>query len=206
MISAISAEGLWLDRGGRRLLGGLNFDVRAGEALALTGPNGAGQTSLLRCLAGLLRPSAGAVTFTGPDGSLDPATARAAGLHWLGAQDGLKGQRSAQAELRFWARWAGGSDKGADAALEALGLADRANDETRRLSSGQRRRLALARLLATPRSLWLLDEPLGPLDAAWRTRLGELMAAHLAAGGLIVAAVHDPLPAPARELAVGGAS
>ena len=85
-------------------------------------------------------------------------------------------------------------------ALDALGLAPQARTEVRRLSTGQRRRLALARLLASPRPLWLLDEPLAPLDAAWRARVGDLMQGHLAAGGLLIAAVHDPLPIPAREL------
>jgi heme exporter protein A len=73
----------------------------------------------------------------------------------------------------------------------------------RALSAGQRRRLALARLLASRRSLWLLDEPLAPLDAASRVQMGEVMAEHLAGGGLILAAVHDPLPIPARDLAIG---
>jgi heme exporter protein A len=76
--------------------------------------------------------------------------------------------------------------------------------EVRRLSAGQRRRLALSRLLAAPRTLWLLDEPLSPLDTRWRGRFGELMAAHLAAGGLILAAVHDPLPIPAKSLEIVG--
>jgi heme exporter protein A len=136
----------------------------------------------------------------------DAHAARTAQLHWLGAQDGLKGQRTAREELAFWTRWSGGRDAAVDGALETVGLADRAGLETRRLSSGQRRRLALARLLAAPRSLWLLDEPLAPLDASWRSRMGELMAAHLAGGGLIVAAVHDPLPVPARNLTLGEAS
>ena len=80
-----------------------------------------------------------------------------------------------------------------------------ARTAVRRLSTGQRRRLSLARLVASPRPLWLLDEPLTPLDAAWRARVGELMRAHLDGGGLILAAVHDPLPVPARELPVGQA-
>ena len=91
-----------------------------------------------------------------------------------------------------------------EAAIAALALESLLPLEIRRLSAGQRRRLALARLVATPRPLWLLDEPFSPLDAAWRARLGELMAAHLSTGGLILAAVHDPLPIPARELEIGG--
>ena len=203
MISSLAAEGLRLERGDRRLIHDLSFELRAGQALAVTGPNGAGKTSLLRAVAGLLRPAAGRVRFFAGETEREAALACSQDLHWLGAQDGLKGGRTAWQELRFWTRWTGGDLVAAEAALEALGLADRADLQTRQLSSGQRRRLALARLIAAPRSLWLLDEPLAPLDAHWRGRLGLLMAGHLAAGGLILAAVHDPLPVPALTLALG---
>jgi heme exporter protein A len=149
------------------------------------------------------------VRFQLDAGEVPPVEARGL-LHWLGAADGLSGTRTAQAELRFWAQWSArpagadtspaGRDSGPDAALAAVGLAEHARTEVRRLSTGQRRRLALARLLAPPRPLWLLDEPLAPLDAAWRGRVGQLMQAHLDRGGLLIAAVHDPLPVPAREL------
>ena len=204
MISALEVDGLRVERGGRTLLRDLSFRVGAGEALMLTGPNGAGKTSLLRCLAGLLRPAEGRIRFLGPDGELEPAEVRARALHWLGPQDGLKGQRTVEQELAFWARWSG-VEPAADA-LAALGLAAQRALPTRRLSSGQRRRLALARLLAAPRPLWLLDEPLAPLDAEWRERTGALMRARLETGGLVVAAVHDPLPAPARTLRLGNAA
>jgi len=200
LIAELSAEELAVERGGRLLFEGLSFRLATGEALSLTGPNGAGKTSLLRCLAGLLRPAAGAVAF----GGLPPREARATGLHWLGSQDGLKGSRAAGEELRFWSAWAGGAPDGA--ALEAVGLQAAARTSVRRLSAGQRRRLALARLLAPRRPLWLLDEPLAPLDAQWRAWAGELMRAHVAGGGLLVAAVHDPLPFPTRELRLETAS
>jgi heme exporter protein A len=87
--------------------------------------------------------------------------------------------------------------------VEALKLKPLLDLEIRKLSAGQRRRVSLARLLAAPRPLWLLDEPLAPLDAERRARMGELMEAHLAGGGLIVAAVHDPLPVPARGVEIG---
>ena len=204
MISALQAQGLSVARGERLLFEGLSFEVHAGEALALTGPNGAGKTSLLRTLAGLLRPSAGAVRWLGDGGELEGSEARSAGLHWLGWQDGLKGQRTVHQELRFWARWAG-DDTEMEEALVALGLDRLRALEVRRLSAGQRRRLALARLLAPSRAVWLLDEPLAPLDAEWRGRFGSVMADHLAHGGMVIAAVHDPLPVPARELALGAA-
>ncbi|MFZ5669561.1 MAG: heme ABC exporter ATP-binding protein CcmA [Pseudomonadota bacterium] len=198
MISAVVVEDLAIRRGERLLFEGLSFEVGGGEALALTGANGAGKTSLLRAIAGLLRPAAGRIRFAG---AADPEEARARGLHFVGHQDGLKGGRTAREELAFAARWLGGGDIGA--AVADLDLARLLDLEVRRLSAGQRRRLALARLVAAPRPLWLLDEPLAPLDAAWRGRMGELMAVHLAGGGLIVAAVHDPLPVPARTLEIG---
>jgi heme exporter protein A len=199
MITALTIDGLALARGGRVLFEGLNLALAAGEAVALAGPNGSGKTSLLRAIAGFLRPAAGSVGFAGADGPLDPEEARGRGLHLLGHQDGLKPGRTAIEELTFQTVWTGGTR---DSALEALGameLGGAAALEVRMLSAGQRRRLALARLIASPRPLWLLDEPMAPLDSARRVRFGEAMAAHLKRGGLILAAVHDDLPIPARK-------
>jgi heme exporter protein A len=204
MIAALRIEGLAVQRGERLLFAGLNLTARAGEAVALTGANGAGKTSLLRAIAGFIRPVAGQIGFEGEDGALEAAEARRGGLHLVGHQDGLKSGRSARDELVFQARWTGASDAAALAAAGRLGLTRLLDLEVRKLSAGQRRRVALARLLAAPRSLWLLDEPMAPLDAANRTLLGEAMAAHLAGGGLIVAAVHDPLPIAARAVEIGG--
>lgn len=198
MITALELKDVAVRRGGRLLFEGLNLALAAGEACALTGANGAGKTSLLRAVAGLVRLEAGEVGF----GGVDPAEARGAELHIVGHQDGLKPARTAKEELDFWTRWTGGSEAGADAAAETLGLRPLMALEVRRLSAGQRRRLALARLLAAPRRLWLLDEPLSPLDAGWRARFGEIMQAHLAGGGLILAAVHDPLPIKAKALEI----
>ncbi|HEX5264750.1 MAG TPA: ATP-binding cassette domain-containing protein, partial [Phenylobacterium sp.] len=108
----------------------------------------------------------------------------------------------AREELEFWSRWCGGTDQSAEQAAVALDLTGLLDLEVRRLSAGQRRRLTLARLLAAPRPLWLLDEPLSPLDAGWRARFGAMMQAHLAGGGLILAAVHDPLPIEAQVLEI----
>lgn len=203
MIRALSLEGLSIRRGERTLFGGFGLRVEAGEAVALTGRNGAGKTSLLRAVAGLIRPEAGKVTFDGAGGPLDPEEARGRHLHLLGHLDGLKTSRTAGEELDFHVRWTGGSSASAAEAARALDLTPLLGLEVRRLSAGQRRRLALARLAASPRTLWLLDEPLAPLDAARRTQAGELMARHLEAGGMIVAAVHDPLPIPARNVEIG---
>ena len=200
MIAALNVEGLAIRRGERLLFEDLDLSVRAGEAVALTGRNGAGKTSLLRAIAGLLRPAAGRVTFEGADED----DARRTGLHLVAHQDGLKPGRTAWEELRFQALWTGGSEASARKAIETFGLERLLDLEVRRLSAGQRRRLALARLAASPRPLWLLDEPMAPLDAGRRAAFGEVMARHLAGGGLILAAVHDPLPIPARTVELGG--
>jgi len=198
MIAEVLAHDLALTRGERRLFSGLSFVVRAGEALALTGANGAGKTSLLRAIAGFLAPAAGAITFHGEAGLLESEDARRAHVHLLGHQDGLKSGRRAGDELSFLSLWTGADRAGIEAAVEALELRRVLSLEVRKLSAGQRRRLALARLIASPRALWLLDEPLAPLDTRHRAGFGALMRRHLEAGGLIVAAVHDPLPVEAR--------
>jgi len=199
VISALVVENLALQRGDRVLFRALGFRLAAGSAIAVTGPNGAGKTSLLRAIAGFIRPLEGTVHF---EGQADAAEARRGQTHLVGHQDGLKTARTARDELAFQAAWTGAAP-GAEAAAAAALHLDRIMDlEVRKLSAGQRRRLALARLIAAPRALWLLDEPLAPLDAEHRALFGEAMERHLAAGGLIVAAVHDPLPVVAAEVAL----
>jgi heme exporter protein A len=197
----LTVSGLTLSRGERTLFRGLSLTLASGEALALTGANGAGKTSLLRAVAGFLRPDAGTVAFAGTDA----AQARTTALHWLGHLDGLKGARRAREELTFQAQWFGADADGIAAAIDVLALEPLLDLEVRKLSAGQRRRLAFARLIAAPRPLWLLDEPFGPLDARWRAALGLILQAHLDKGGAVLAAVHDPLPVAARSLDVGEA-
>lgn len=199
MIRGLTVSDVALARGDRLLFEGLNMTVTAGEAVALTGANGAGKTSLLRAIAGFLRPVAGEITF---DTELEPEEARSRGLHMLGHQDGLKTARKAWEELLFQTLWTGGTEAAARGAVERLSLSPLLNLEVRKLSAGQRRRLALARLIASPRSVWLLDEPMAPLDSARRTLFGDLMKEHLEDGGIIVAAVHDPLPIKVRAVEV----
>jgi heme exporter protein A len=202
MISSVRIEGFALARGDRLLFEGFTLELKAGRAVALRGRNGAGKTSLLRAVAGLIRPRAGSVSFAGPDGAIEAEEARAEGLHLMGHQDGLKPGRRARDEFAFQARWCGGDEAGVARATQALDL-DRIGDlEVRKLSAGQRRRLALGRLIAAPRPLWLLDEPFAPLDADHRARFGALMEEHLASGGLILAAVHDPLPIQADSVEI----
>lgn len=195
----ISVTGLTVSRGERVLFRDLSFGIAPGEAVALTGANGAGKTTLLRTLAGFVRPDAGTVAFA----DIEPAEARASHIHWLGHMDGLKTGRRAREELEFQARWSGANDEGIAAAIAGLALEPLLDLEVRKLSAGQRRRLAFARLIAAPRPLWLLDEPFAPLDARWRAALGLMMQAHLDRGGAILAAVHDPLPVAARALDIG---
>ena len=198
MTLSLQIEELALSRGGRRLFSGLSLKLEPGQACALTGANGSGKTSLLRAVAGLASADSGDIRF----GAEDPAVARASGLHLLGHLDGLKASRTASEELEFWAGWQGGGAMALEAAVDRLDLRRLLDLEVRRLSAGQRRRLALARLLAAPRPLWLLDEPLSPLDTRWRGEVLEIMTAHLEAGGLILAAVHDPLPVAVLSLEI----
>lgn len=195
----LTVSGLTLTRGERVLFRGFDLTLASGEAVALTGANGAGKTSLLRALAGFLRPEGGSIAFA----DVDPAEARAKHIHWLGHLDGLKGARRAREELGFQAEWLGADAAGIAAAVDVLALEPLLDLEVRKLSAGQRRRLAFARLIATQRPIWLLDEPFAPLDARWRAALGLIMQAHLEKGGAILAAVHDPLPVPARAVEIG---
>ena len=207
MLKSVDIQSLSLSRGERVLFQGLSLRLSAGEAVALTGANGAGKTSLLRAVAGFIRPDAGTITFSGGDSeTLDAETARREGVHLLGHLEGLKPTRTARQEFDFQTAWLGGNSAAREAAIARLSLTPLLDLETRKLSAGQKRRLSLARLIAAPSALWLLDEPLAPLDERWRAVAAELMAAHLAMGGMILAAVHDPLPVPARSLDLGGLS
>jgi heme exporter protein A len=189
-------------RGGREVFEGVNFAVEAGEALAITGRNGAGKTTLLRLIAGLLEPARGRLELTGGA----PDTSLAEQAHYMGHRDALKPALSVRENLEFWYAFLGGRDASVASALVTVGLGDLANLPAGYLSAGQRRRLALARLIAAPRPLWLLDEPTAALDSAGQQRLVELMRAHLAGGGIIVAATHGPLGLDGvRELRLGAA-
>ncbi|PIC02093.1 heme ABC exporter ATP-binding protein CcmA [Caulobacter sp. X] len=203
MLRVVLIKDLAITRGERRLFSNLDLTLSAGEASVLVGRNGAGKTSLLRAVAGLLRPAEGTIAFEGVNGTMEADAARAEQLHLLGHQDGLKSSRTAWEELRFQTLWTGGTEASARAAAKRFDLMRLLDLEVRRLSAGQRRRLALARLAASPRTLWLLDEPMAPLDAGQRAAFGEVMAQHLAGGGMILASVHDPLPIPTRSVEIG---
>ncbi|CUU43745.1 Cytochrome c biogenesis ATP-binding export protein CcmA [Blastochloris viridis] len=194
-------ERLICERGGREVFRDLSFSLAAGRALALVGPNGAGKSSLLRLTAGLVRPVSGTLELKG----FDPELTVAEQAHYLGHLDALKPALTVAENLDFWIRALGGGPGVAlGVALDQVGLARLAELPAQYLSAGQRRRLALARLLVVHRPLWLLDEPTTALDVAAQARLFELIAGHLAAGGLVMAATHQPLAVTTDELKLAG--
>ncbi len=185
------AQELAGERGGRIVFAGVSFTLAAGGALLLTGPNGAGKTSLLRVLAGLGRVADGALLWQGQP-ALGDRVAHAARLALVGHQDALKPALTVAETLAHEARILGGQ---AAAAIAALGLEPLAEHPVRILSAGQRRRVALARLmLGAARPLWLLDEPTVALDVEGVATLGRVLAAHRARGGMVVASSHLALP------------
>jgi heme exporter protein A len=198
----LAASDLTCERGGRQVFRNICFSVAGGQALQVVGRNGAGKSSLLRMIAGLVRIAGGSLALKGGDPELTlPEQA-----HYLGHQDALKPALSVAENLDFWLRYLG-SGGDVSAALATVGLDAVADLPAGYLSAGQRRRLSIARLAAAPRPLWLLDEPASALDVAAQERLAALMRGHLAGGGIIVAAVHGPIGLDkAQELRLGEAA
>lgn len=192
MSASLAARDVTIVRGGRWLVDDLSFAVAGGGALLVSGRNGVGKSSLLRALAGLLRPHAGSIDVTGD-------------IAFLGESAALDGERPLAAALEFWARQDARADPATAvaAALSVVELGDLVDVPVRLLSTGQRRRAALARVVASGAAIWLLDEPANGLDTAAVARLATLIAGHRASGGIAVVATHQPLDLPdAQEIAL----
>ena len=207
-VTAVTAEALTIERGGRVVIDAVSFRVAAGEALVLTGPNGAGKTTLIRAMAGFIAASSGRIAV---DAMGNPDLAEI--CHYVGHCNAIKPKLTVTENIAFWAAYLGGDAATTDAtdtALDGFGLLDLAAVPAAYLSAGQTRRLGLARLLAAPRPVWLLDEPTTSLDAAPQRQFAALIERHRAGGGLVIAATHLDLGlADARTLqltAPGGAS
>lgn len=189
-------------RAGRAVFAGVSFSLRAGEAMIVRGANGAGKSSLLRLLAGLDEAEGGDILVDGESASeaLRQAT------HYLAHADAVKASLTVEEHLDFFAALLGktAGSLSTAAAIEAYDLGALRLTPVRYLSAGQKRRLALARLLVAKRPLWLLDEPTGVLDQASTARFEENLAAHCRDGGMAIAVTHDPLTMPgARTLRLG---
>jgi len=199
------AEGLAGERGGEPVFAGVDLLLEEGAACVVTGPNGSGKSTLLRVLAGLL-PAAGGTARLEGGGEAFPSVASAA--HYLGHQNAMKPALTVAENLGFWRDFSKDAEArpglGVEDALEAVGLGGIGHLPFGYLSTGQRRRTAIARLLVCHRPVWLLDEPTAGLDKASELRFAGLMGEHLSGGGIIVAATHLPLGITnARELRMG---
>ena len=190
-------------RGERPVFAGVSFRLEQGGALTLVGPNGAGKSSLLRILAGLLKPAGGTLDWDGAPVDEDWAAHRGR-LHYVGHLDAVKSGLTVAENLDGWARFRG-AVRAAPDALQTLGIEGLADVPGRFLSAGQRRRLALARVLASPAPLWLLDEPTVTLDADATARVAAMIASHRADGGMVIVATHGELALDdAQRLDLGG--
>lgn len=201
MSFSVAIENLSAIRGHRVVFAGLSLALEEGALVALEGPNGAGKTTLLRIIAGFLAPGAGMVRIRTDAGEAVEGEDRARLVGWLGHQDAIKPQLTVREQLRFWARLYGSAAGDAD----RFGLGRLATVPGQFLSAGQKRRLALARLMLMGRRLWLIDEPLASLDSEGKALVAEAIAAHCASGGIAIAATHEPLGLEARTLRLGGA-
>ena len=192
------AENLGGERGGETVFANIGFALDKGEALIVTGPNGSGKSTLLRVVAGLLPAAAGKVLVEG-GGEAFPTVASAS--HYLGHLNAMKTALSVEENLGFWRAFQGEPGLGVEEALETVALGGLGHLPFGYLSTGQRRRASIAKLLVSRRPVWLLDEPTAGLDKASEERFAGLMRGHLADGGIVIAATHLPLGLEgAREL------
>ncbi len=198
----LQIKGLVLQRGFRRLVTDIDLNCEPGDIIALQGPNGSGKTTLLRAIAGFHTPAAGRITLSRAKGEEVEEPGEV--LSFLGHQDPIKAGEKLIDQLRFWADLCGARRPLVSETLARVDLEKQAGLPGGVLSAGQRKRAALARLLLENRAIWLLDEPASPLDQEGRALFGQLLEQHARRGGIVLAAVHDPLPGvTARILKLG---
>lgn len=206
MKAALTLQSVQGARGGKLLFADLNLALPSGGVLAVTGANGVGKTSLLRLIAGLLPQLAGQIVISDKGCELVACEDRMRAVAWLGAADGVKRRLTVRENVLLMAKLFGGGTKIVTTALARCQLEGLASRLCATLSTGQRKRVALAQMLAMARPLWLLDEPMAALDAPGRALLEELLQAHAAAGGVAVVASHDAVAAANCHLHLTGAS
>ncbi len=194
---SLEIQALGVARAGRDILAGVSCSLAPGEALVLRGANGAGKTSLLRAIAGFARIQEGSITFSDSTGEIGHEDAAAYHLHYLGHENGISTKLSVNENLRFWSDLLQhGSGKLVEEIVAQVGLRQMAAEKALRLSAGQKRRLALARLLIAPRAMWLMDEPATALDTDGQALLLDLCHHHRARGGTIVLTTHGGFTLP----------
>ena len=188
-------ENLSVVRGEDQIFSALSFDIKAGQALIIRGANGVGKSSLLRALAGLLVPASGEIRLDDRDAEFADVPLGEL-CHYLGNDNAMKGAMSVQENLHFWQNFAGQPHLDIDDALDMVGLDGLQTVPFSHLSTGQRRRIGIARLLVSYRPVWLLDEPTVSLDAASVALFAEAVSIHCAAGGIALAATHIEIGLP----------
>jgi heme exporter protein A len=210
----LQASDLAAFRGEELIFEGVSFSLTSGEALVLTGKNGSGKSTLLRVLAGLLRQETGTITVTNANGDTDIRLPEIS--HYLGHRNAMKSELTVDENLSFWRRYlgdthlgdsGGGTGMSIEDAADAVGLSGITHLPFGYLSAGQQRRFAFAKLLVSHRPVWILDEPTAALDASADQLFAGLIEAHRGAGGIVIAATHQPLGlSDARELRMAGFS
>jgi len=188
----VSIKNLHKSFGELEVLKGVTFDVMKSEVICVIGPSGSGKSTLLRAMAGLLPVAGGKIAFDDPEGEFGDAQLPEL-CHYLGHENAMKASMSVGENLQFWQEFAGQAHLDVEDALDMVGLGGLSSIPFPHLSTGQRRRASIARLLVSYRPVWILDEPTAGLDASSEKQFGALMQAHLDDDGMIIAATHVPL-------------